>query len=280
MFWVSAKICRNFTTLWAVIAQSVLPLAAGWTVRESNPGGARFSAPVQTGHVPHPASCTIGYRVSFLGVKRPGRAVNHPPPSSTEVKERVELYLCSPSGLHGLFQGELYLTIYMTSTDFYANSAQSLIIVIKVRVKDEENVDDLNVTTDHDKNLAACETSLLFTVNLLFVCCFRLFSFLRPSSFLHIISDYPNTTTIHCCLQIQNSCVLFCFSYVYKAKYNHFHKISVFRIGSTLNTVFSSVAPCTTVQFSLARSHTAAPEASQCCFSLFAYRLQQYRKLT
>ena len=33
-----------------------------------------------------------GYLVSFPGIKRPGRGVNHPPPSSTEVKERVELY--------------------------------------------------------------------------------------------------------------------------------------------------------------------------------------------
>jgi hypothetical protein len=37
--------------------------------------------------------------VSFLGVKRPGRGVNPPPPSSAEVKERVELYLYSPSEL-------------------------------------------------------------------------------------------------------------------------------------------------------------------------------------
>jgi hypothetical protein len=32
------------------------------------------------------------------GVKRPGRGVDHPPPSSAEVKEIVELYLHSPSG--------------------------------------------------------------------------------------------------------------------------------------------------------------------------------------
>jgi hypothetical protein len=38
------------------------------------------------------------YRVSLPGVKRPERGVNHPPPSSAEVKERVELYLYSPSG--------------------------------------------------------------------------------------------------------------------------------------------------------------------------------------
>jgi hypothetical protein len=35
---------------------------------------------------------------SFLGVKRPGRGVDHPPPSSAEIKERVELYLYSPFG--------------------------------------------------------------------------------------------------------------------------------------------------------------------------------------
>jgi hypothetical protein len=30
--------------------------------------------------------------------KRPGRAVDHPLPSSADIKERVELYLCSQSG--------------------------------------------------------------------------------------------------------------------------------------------------------------------------------------
>jgi hypothetical protein len=35
----------------------------------------------------------------FPGVKRPGRGVKHPPASSTEVKERVEQYLYSHSGL-------------------------------------------------------------------------------------------------------------------------------------------------------------------------------------
>ena len=58
---------------------------------------ARFSAPVQTGPGAHPASYTMGNR-SFPGVKRPGCSVDHPPPSRVEVKERVELYLYSPSG--------------------------------------------------------------------------------------------------------------------------------------------------------------------------------------
>ena len=57
------------------------------------PVGARFSTP---GPGAHPASYTMGTG-SFQGVKRPGRGVDHQPPSSAEVKKRVELYLCSPS---------------------------------------------------------------------------------------------------------------------------------------------------------------------------------------
>ena len=59
--------------------------------------GSKFSAPVQTGPGTHPASCTMGTG-SLPGVKRPGRGVDHPLPSSSEVKERVELYLYFPSG--------------------------------------------------------------------------------------------------------------------------------------------------------------------------------------
>jgi len=40
-----------------------------------------------------------GYRVCLEGAKRPEQGVDHPFPSSSEVKERLELYLYSPSGL-------------------------------------------------------------------------------------------------------------------------------------------------------------------------------------
>ena len=62
------------------------------------PVWARVSATVQTGSGAHPASYTVGFG-SFQGVERPGRGVVHPSSSSAEVKERVELYVCSPCGL-------------------------------------------------------------------------------------------------------------------------------------------------------------------------------------
>jgi len=59
------------------------------------PAGAKFSAPVQAGPGAHPSSCTMGTG-SFPGVKRPGRGVDHPSPSSAEVEGRVELYIWLP----------------------------------------------------------------------------------------------------------------------------------------------------------------------------------------
>jgi len=58
---------------------------------------ARFSAPLQTGPAAHPASYKMGTG-SFPGVARPGRGVDYPLSSSTEVKERVELHFYSTSG--------------------------------------------------------------------------------------------------------------------------------------------------------------------------------------
>jgi len=45
---------------------------------ESQWGGVRLTAPVQTGPGAHPASYTMGTGF-FPGVKRPGRGVDHPP---------------------------------------------------------------------------------------------------------------------------------------------------------------------------------------------------------
>ena len=62
------------------------------------PVGERFSAPIQTGRGVHKAGTG-----SFLGVKRPGRDVDHPLPSSVKIRERVELYSTPPLALRGLF---------------------------------------------------------------------------------------------------------------------------------------------------------------------------------
>jgi len=67
--------------------------STGWIWR-SNPGGGEIFRP----HLDRSCLLYSGYRVSFPGVKRPGRGVNHPLLYSAEVKERVELYLYTPSG--------------------------------------------------------------------------------------------------------------------------------------------------------------------------------------
>ena len=84
--------------MWTGIAQSVYRLATGWKVRGSNPGGGEiFRAGPDRSWGP-PSLLYNGYRVSFPGVKRPGRGVEQSLPSSAEVKEIVDLYLYSPSG--------------------------------------------------------------------------------------------------------------------------------------------------------------------------------------
>ena len=78
------------------VAQSVKRIDTGWTVWESNPGGGEIFRTGPTGPGAHPSSYTTG-TVSFPGVKWSERGFDHPPSSSAQVKERVELYLYSPS---------------------------------------------------------------------------------------------------------------------------------------------------------------------------------------
>jgi hypothetical protein len=93
--------------LWALLA-----LQAG-RFRDWIPVGARFSTPVHTDPGAHPASYKMGTR-SFLGVKRPCCAADHPPPSTADVKERVEIYLYSPSGTLWPVLGWIFTLIYLT----------------------------------------------------------------------------------------------------------------------------------------------------------------------
>jgi hypothetical protein len=60
--------------------------------------GRDFPHPSRPAQGAHPASYTMGTG-SFPGVKRLRCDVDHPPPSSAEVKQRVELYLYTPSGI-------------------------------------------------------------------------------------------------------------------------------------------------------------------------------------
>ena len=82
------------------------------------PVGARFSAPVQTCPGAHPASCTMGTESLFGEVKRPRRGVNHPPPSSAEIKERVELYIYSPSEPSWPVLGRTLSYLYLTHCNY------------------------------------------------------------------------------------------------------------------------------------------------------------------
>ena len=79
-------------------------LAMGWTVQGSNPGGREIFHTCSDRPWGPPSLLYNRYWV-FPGVKRLECGVDHPPPSSAEVRERVELYLCSPSGPSWLVLG-------------------------------------------------------------------------------------------------------------------------------------------------------------------------------
>jgi hypothetical protein len=73
-------------------------LPKGWTVQESNPSRDKIFRTRPKRSWGPPILLYNGYQVPFPAVKRPGLGVDHPLPSSAEVKERVELYLYSFSG--------------------------------------------------------------------------------------------------------------------------------------------------------------------------------------
>jgi hypothetical protein len=92
----------------AVIAQSVYRWATGWTIGvlrfDSRRGLGIFLFTTASRTALDPTQLPIQWvpGASSLGVKRPGREADHSPPSSTEVKEWVELYLHPPLRLHGM----------------------------------------------------------------------------------------------------------------------------------------------------------------------------------
>jgi hypothetical protein len=87
----------------------------GWTVQGSNAGGSMTFCTHPDRPWGPPSLLYNGYRVSFSGVKRTGRGIDHPTPSSTDIKERVRLYLYSPSELSEPALGWTLLLPYVYS---------------------------------------------------------------------------------------------------------------------------------------------------------------------
>ena len=88
--------CRYGTTLPSLYPPA-LSIDMGWTFRLSTSGGGH-SFPTRPDRAWGPPSLLYnGYRVSFPGVKRPGREVDYPPSSIAKVQERVELHFYPPS---------------------------------------------------------------------------------------------------------------------------------------------------------------------------------------
>jgi len=70
--------------------------------------GARFSASIQTRAWGSPSFLYKGYCVSYLGIKRLGRGVDHPPLQRPRLKRQKHTSF-PLLGIHGLLQSELYI---------------------------------------------------------------------------------------------------------------------------------------------------------------------------
>jgi hypothetical protein len=80
------------------IVQSVQQLNTSWTVQKSNPGADEIFHTHPDWPCGPPSLLYNRDSVSFLGIKWPRLGVDHPPLTSINVKERVELYPYSPYG--------------------------------------------------------------------------------------------------------------------------------------------------------------------------------------
>jgi len=81
-----------------LLCSSLSRLATGWTVRGSNFGGGEIFRICPDRPWDPPSLWYKGYWVSCPRVQRPGSGFDHPPPSSPEIKNIIELYLCSCFG--------------------------------------------------------------------------------------------------------------------------------------------------------------------------------------
>ena len=78
--------------------QNLKRRATGWTVQGSNPcrGKRLYVFPNRPDCLWSPPSLIFNARVSYPGIKRPGREADHLPPSSAEIKSRCNLTSTPP----------------------------------------------------------------------------------------------------------------------------------------------------------------------------------------
>jgi hypothetical protein len=99
--------CDCPTAYWAIIRWYVI-----WVGGESNPGGDEIFRTHPDRPWRPPRFLYNGYRVSFPEVRQRRSCVNHPPPSSVEVKERIELNLKNPPPPLGIWRLQFVRVIY------------------------------------------------------------------------------------------------------------------------------------------------------------------------
>jgi hypothetical protein len=93
-------------------------VATGWAVRGSNVGGGRdFLHPSKPAL--GPTQSPIQWVSAYPWVKGPRRGVNHPTPSGGEVKERLQLYLYSPSVPVWQVIGWIFRNLHSVESDCY-----------------------------------------------------------------------------------------------------------------------------------------------------------------
>jgi hypothetical protein len=128
--------------------------------------GRDFPQPSRPGPGAHPASYTMGTE-SYPGVKRPGRGVNHPPPTSAEVKERVRLYLHSPFGSSWPVLGWTLLYCTHSDTDSANNRLpiEEQILQILPNITEIHSIDSYanhgRTRTEHTRHPISCSTCVL-----------------------------------------------------------------------------------------------------------------------
>ena len=103
--------------------QSVQPQAMAWMVRGSNPSGDEIfcTCPDQPWG---PSSLLYnGYWVFLRGKDRPGPEADPHTPFQCRRHKRVELYLCSPYGLYGVYRASVPVQgctlLFYLSTTYY-----------------------------------------------------------------------------------------------------------------------------------------------------------------